>query len=132
MQFFHPVHVYYFVIFELLNQHIMKNLFLKFKTQIAKVLLSILGFTLAASQCLAQYMAIRPQTNNTLRLTGIADTNSRFRHVVNDYDTLYCRGKKNIFIITDYRIYDNKCKVEICEDSPISEQRFETAQRLLQ
>lgn len=109
----------------------MKNLFLKFKTQIAKVFLSILGFTLAASQCLAQYMAIRPQTNISLRLTGIADTISRFRIVVNDYDTLYSSWENKYFYNFRFDSFDNKCKVEISEDSPISEHRFESITKII-
>ncbi|OFZ01984.1 MAG: hypothetical protein A3K10_07300 [Bacteroidetes bacterium RIFCSPLOWO2_12_FULL_31_6] len=38
----------------------MKKHFLKSKNLIAKLVLTFLGFTLAASQCLGQYMAIRP------------------------------------------------------------------------
>ena len=109
----------------------MKNLFLKFKTQIAKVFLSILGFTLAASQCLAQYMAIRPQTNISLRISGIADTISRFRLVVNDYDTLYSSWEEKYFYNYRLESYENKCKVEISEDSPISEQRFESITKII-
>lgn len=109
----------------------MKNLFIKFKTQIAKVFLSILGFTLAASQCLAQYMAIRPQTNISLRLTGIADTISRFRLVVNDYDTLYSSWEEKYFYNYRLESYENKCKVEISEESPISEYRFESITKII-
>jgi hypothetical protein len=82
----------------------MKKQILKSKNFIAKIVLTILGFTLAASQVLAQYMAIRPIPKPSIlgKLVGVTDTISRFMIVINNQDTLYSSWQQK------YKFYYSK------------------------
>jgi hypothetical protein len=96
----------------------MKKLFLKFKNQIAKLALSVLGFTLAASQCLAQYMAYIPKTTIYGRIIGITDTISRFRIVANEYDTTYSTWNNGYSFEYQYELeYNSKMTFEVSDNT---------------
>jgi len=73
----------------------MKEITLKSKNLLAKVALTLLGFALSTNQCLAQYMAIMPRSHKVQgRLTGISDTISNFKIIINR-DTLNASWKDN-------------------------------------
>ncbi len=108
----------------------MRKFFLKFINQIAKALLGILGFTLAASQCLAQYMAIRPTGING-RLTGITDTISRFRIIINEEDTLYSSWNKDYQFNSQYFYLPDSSKIEVSEISNDNEQKYEPVTKII-
>lgn len=109
----------------------MRKFFLKFINQIAKVLLGILGFTLAASQCLAQYMAIRPGTTINGRLTGITDTISRFRIIINENDTLFSSWDQEYRFNNKYYYAPESLKIEVSEISNDNEQKYEPVTKII-
>ena len=106
----------------------MKKYFLRFKNSIAKLLLTLLGYTLAASQCLAQYMAIRPRVNIQGTLKGINDTISRFMVVIDKRDTLYA-GWGNKYTFEYNKRYKSatdttEITIEVSEDAETKKQKY--------
>ncbi len=103
---------------------VIKRQFLKSKNIIAKLALTILGFTLAASQCLAQYMAIRPMNTIQGKLKGITDTISRFRIVINNSDTLYSTWKNKYTFEYNSSYRANSITIAVSEDVEGREQKY--------
>ncbi len=103
----------------------MKKLLLKCKNLIAKLFLTILGFTLAASQCLAQYMAYVPRYVTLGKLKGITDTISRFRIVVNNYDTLQTDYQLDYSFYHSNKYPTDSLKVEVSQFADDENQQYE-------
>ncbi len=102
----------------------MKRLFLRFKNSIAKIFLTVLGFTLAASQCLAQYMAIRPKIPIHVRILGITDTISRFRIVVNERDTSFSTWDEKYEFERYFDYSTTSIKLEVSQDVEDENQKY--------
>ena len=90
-------------------------IFLKFKNLLLKLALTLMGFTMAASQCLAQYEAILPKVSLWVQLKGITDTISKFRLVVNRYDTVYTSwAQKYSYALSD-RFGQRTIEIQVTE-----------------
>jgi len=90
-------------------------IFLKFKNLLLKLALTLMGFTMAASQCLAQYAAIRPEMNLWGQLKGITDTISKFRLVVNTYDTIYTSWEQKYSFLLTGRYRQDSVEIQVTE-----------------
>jgi hypothetical protein len=90
-------------------------IFLKFKNLLLKCALTILGFTMAASQCLAQYEVILPKVKIWGQLKGITDTISKFRLVVNTYDTIYTSWEQKYSFLLTGRYMQESIEIQVTE-----------------
>lgn len=89
----------------------MRKVYLRSKNLVLKGILTFLGFTLAASQCLAQYMAFYPTVTLKGKLKGVTDTISKFMVVINQKDTLYTSAQEDYkFLYGDGFDYSPKKK----------------------
>ena len=102
----------------------MKKLFLQSKNVFLKLLLTILGFTLAASECLAQYMAIRPRATVYGKLIGITDTISRFRVVINNTDTLFTTWANKYTFKYSKELRIETDTIEVSENTEKGKQKY--------
>ena len=94
----------------------MKKYFLKSKNLIIKLVLTFFGFTLATSQCLAQYMAFDPRPTVFGKLKGITDTISRFRIVINKTDTNYSTWENKYTFIYSKEIRLTTDTIQVSQD----------------
>lgn len=104
----------------------MKSFILKFKNSSAKLLLSFLGFSLAATQCLAQYMAYFDYKISG-KLKGVTDTISHFRIIINNKDTLYSTWDQRYTF--NYKISPDEqdiAKIEVSEDVKKIKQKYKS------
>jgi len=103
----------------------MKKIFLKSKNVIIKSALAFLGFTLAASQCLAQYMAIIPRGTVQGQLRGITDSLSIFFVVFNGRDTLKTSSELDYSFYYRYELdeYD-EYRIDISQDTSNCPQKY--------
>lgn len=97
---------------------------LKFKNLLIKAVLTFLGFTLAASQCLAQYMAIVPKVKIYGKLKGVTDTISKFKIVINNCDTLYSSWAQKYSFIYNGELSTGTYKIEVTEDTDKRNQKY--------
>ena len=69
----------------------MRKVYLRSKNLVLKVIITFLGFAMATAKCLAQYAAPEPYTliKGTLKISE--HTRSKFKVVVNNYDTIDVR-----------------------------------------
>ncbi len=103
----------------------MKKLLLKSKNVIFKSALAFLGFTLAASQCLAQYMAIRPRGSFYGSLKGVTDSISTFNVVFNERDTMQTDFMQDYSFGYVYELGEfDEIKVEVSQDTTSGSNRY--------
>lgn len=95
----------------------MRKLLLKSKNTVLKILLTLMGFALATTQCLAQYMAITPDHFKSSKFTikGLTDTISRFMIVINKKDTAYLhkQSEQEVINMTTSTTYPDTVFVEV-------------------
>jgi len=102
----------------------MKKMYFKSMNQVTKVILALLGFTLASMQCLAQYMAMAPSSIRGKILVS-NDTKTRFKIIINNRDVIYTDFKNNYeFNYDEYPSIRDTFNLSINDDTPLKRQKY--------
>ena len=113
----------------------MKKNILKSKNFVAKIVLTILGFTLAASQALAQYMVIIPTTSIHGTLKGVNDTLSKFVVLFNNRDTFHISWKQKYqftyIVEADYKFEFDPVDIKISEQGNPNKAKYQDAHKVI-